>query len=38
MDINKSADEFMRKTLWLWLPFYALLLLIREVKEKKKKG
>lgn len=34
MDINKSADDFMKKTLWVWLPFYALILLVREFKQK----
>lgn len=37
MDINKTADNFMIKTLWLWLPFYALLILSREFIQKRKK-
>jgi hypothetical protein len=36
-DINKSSDNFMKNTLWMWLPFYALLLLCREVKHKRNK-
>jgi hypothetical protein len=36
MDINKSADDFMKKILWLWLPFYALALLLRERAHKQK--
>jgi hypothetical protein len=36
MDIDKVADNFMKKTLWLWLPFYALLLLWREKTKDKK--
>lgn len=36
MDINKTTDGFMKKTLWLWLPFYALLLLSREISHKRK--
>lgn len=34
MDINGSADNFMKKTLWLWLPFYALLVLYRDFRKK----
>lgn len=36
MDINKTADNFMKKTLWLWLPFYALILLSREIMHKRR--
>jgi len=35
MDVNKAADNFMKNTLWLWLPFYALIALYREYKSKK---
>ncbi len=37
MDINKIVDTFLRKTLWLWLPVYALFTLIREVGERAEK-
>jgi len=30
-NINVYLDEWMEKTLWMWLPFYALWRLIREV-------
>jgi len=30
-NINTFLDEWMERTLWLWLPFYALWRLIREV-------
>lgn len=30
-NINTFLDEWMERTLWIWLPFYALWRLIREV-------
>ena len=30
MNLNKSLDEFLKKTLWLWLPFYAFRTLLKE--------
>jgi len=33
--LNVHLDKFLRKTLWLWLPFFALNKLIREFIEKK---
>lgn len=33
---NAFWDKWARKTLWIWLPFYALQRLIREVIFKKK--
>jgi hypothetical protein len=30
-NINTYLDEWMERTLWMWLPFYALWRLIREV-------
>lgn len=33
-DINKTLDNFLKKTLWLWLPFYALFDLIRDMGER----
>lgn len=37
MDINKSLDNFLRKVLWLWLPFYGLFELIRAMGERGQK-
>ena len=34
MNLNKLADDFMKKTLWLWLPFYAFFELIRVLGER----
>lgn len=34
---NKFWDDWAKKTLWIWLPFYALQRLIKEVILKKKK-
>ena len=33
MNLNGSIDNFLKKTLWIWLPFYALVLLVRETRE-----
>ena len=33
---NQFWDKWVRKTLWLWLPFYAFQRLIKEVILKKK--
>lgn len=33
MNFNKIIDNFLKKTLWVWLPFYACVLLIKEVGE-----
>jgi hypothetical protein len=33
MNLNSEIDTFLKKTLWIWLPFYALLLLIKELRE-----
>lgn len=30
-NVNYFLDEWMERTLWIWLPFYALWRLIREV-------
>jgi hypothetical protein len=30
MNLNKSLDDFLKKTLWLWLPFYAFRILLKE--------
>ncbi len=34
MNLNTSLDNFIRKTLWLWLPFYAFFELIKELGER----
>ena len=33
--LNQFFDKWLRKTLWIWLPFYALQRLIKEVIIKK---
>lgn len=33
MNLNKSLDSFIAKTLWVWLPFYAFFELIHELGE-----
>ena len=35
--MNQMIDNFLRSTLWIWLPFYALLALLREATGKPKK-
>lgn len=35
-NLNAFLDKWVKKTLWLWLPFYALQRLIREMFFKKK--
>ncbi len=37
MNLNKSLDSFIQKTLWLWLPFYAFFELIRALGERMNK-
>lgn len=34
MNLNSELDKFLKRTLWLWLPFYAFMLLAREAREK----
>lgn len=36
MNINSFIDDFLKMTLWLWLPFYAFFHLIEEFGERKK--
>ena len=36
-DINKYGQKWLSKSLWLWLPFYALWRLTKEVILRKKK-
>jgi len=35
-DLNDGIDNFLRKTLWIWLPFWALYELIGKFFEDKK--
>lgn len=37
MNLGKSLDNFVRRTLWLWLPFYAFFDLIKELGERSSK-
>lgn len=34
MNLNQSLDTFLKKTLWLWLPFYAFFELIKELGDR----
>jgi hypothetical protein len=36
-DMNVWFENFLEKTLWLWLPFYILFPLLRSAKEKVRK-
>lgn len=31
MDLNKFLEKFLKKTVWIWLPFYALYALTKEI-------
>lgn len=35
MNLNSAIDNFLKKTLWLWLPFYAFFELIKALGEHK---
>ncbi len=37
MNLNAELDKFLKRTLWLWLPFYALVSLIRDIRGKTKR-
>jgi hypothetical protein len=37
MNLNSFIDDFLKKILWLWLPFYALFHLIEDFGERKKR-
>ncbi len=37
MNINIELDKFLKRTLWLWLPFYALVSLVKDMREKSKR-
>ena len=34
MNLSQLVDDFLKRTLWIWLPFYALFDLSRDVIEK----
>jgi len=34
MNLNSDIDKFLKRTIWLWLPFYAFVLLIKALREK----
>jgi len=36
-NLNQWLDKSLKKSLWLWLPFYAFFDLIRQLGERKKK-
>ena len=38
MDIEGGIDKWLKKLIWLWLPFYALWHLTQEALEGKKDG
>jgi len=33
--ISIAIDKWLKKTLWIWLPFYALRVLLKEILHKK---
>jgi hypothetical protein len=35
--MNQFLDNFLRSTLWIWLPFYAFFVLLGQVGEKIRK-
>lgn len=37
MNLNSDIDTFVRKTLWIWLPFYAFFELIRAAGDRFRK-
>lgn len=34
MNLNQSLDNFLKKTVWLWLPFFAFFVLLKDVRER----
>ncbi|MDQ5976993.1 MAG: hypothetical protein QG664_907 [Patescibacteria group bacterium] len=34
MNLNADLDKFLKRTLWIWLPFYAFALLLKEARER----
>lgn len=37
MDLTKILDNFLKKTLWLWLPLYAFFDLLKALSERTEK-
>lgn len=37
MNVNQSLDKTLKKTLWLWLPFFAFTLLIKWLIDARRK-
>jgi hypothetical protein len=35
--MNQFIDNFLRATLWIWLPFFAFFMLLKQVEEKLRK-
>lgn len=35
--MNQFLDDFLKKTVWLWLPFYGFYRLAKEIMAKNKK-
>lgn len=33
MNLNSKLDDFLKSTVWLWLPFYAFFALLKEWRE-----
>lgn len=31
MNLNSTLDKFLKRTVWLWLPFYAFVVLTKEM-------
>jgi len=36
-NLNASLDGFLKKTVWLWLPFYAFFVLMKELRSRSDK-
>ncbi len=36
-NLDSFLDDLLKKTLWLWLPFFALFHLIHDIAERKNK-
>jgi hypothetical protein len=36
--IDKRLDNLLAKTLWIWVPFYALFHLVQEIVDQKHNG
>lgn len=36
--LSKNLNDFVEKILWIWLPFVAFYLLLKEIMDKKKQN